>query len=257
MIDTVVTTLPDEIRYGVRTTGRRPVRGFETSDLNLQRQGVAKLLWQLLSQMDVDPQSGTGLMDCKKAARFMIDFFRPLSPSRYSFFTEMDEAQNVTSNVASLTRIKDPRQGIYPANRNGRSTRTPLRSFMHCKYTKSGQPAARLILPGKLTPPSLGGATPYEDAGSKLPRQPNGRYRHIASCSVEELIALGWDGAKYNSKTADHTWVPFICGYDSDPDDRYEPIDMQNGRRAGTIGIGDLVGAYMEVPGQGIVQLKK
>jgi hypothetical protein len=56
----------------------------------------------------------------------------------------------------------------------------------------------------------------------KFKRGPPGKYCHIASYSLQELLNLKWDGSLYHSDT----------GYDSDSDDEYEPIDIELGRRA-------------------------
>jgi hypothetical protein len=159
---------------------------------------------------------------------------------------------------------KNPLIGSYPYGRTGRGLQDPLAGFMYCKYTKAGKPCVRLIKPGKHTPYKVidqDVATPYQERGRKVPRQSNGKYRHIASYSMKELMALGWDGAKYcpqNYTALRGVWVPFICGYDSDPDDVYEPVDIGAGRKAGTIGIPpEEVGLYMNIPQNGIVQLRE
>ena len=95
--------------------------------------------------------------------------------------------------------------------------------------------------------------SPYRESGSKLPVGPNGKYRHIASYTMKELMALGWDGATYVSTrgqgrhAADSHHVPFVCGYDSDSEDEYEPIDIAKGKREGVIGIPQ-EGLYVNVP---------
>ena len=66
----------------------------------------------------------------------------------------------------------------------------------------------RLIKPGKRTPLIIDApleeqrqrgfershyiSTPYDEVGSKMTPQPNGKYHHIASYSIDELIELGW-----------------------------------------------------------------
>ena len=94
---------------------------------------------------------------------------------------------------------------------------------------------------------------PYEEMESKLERQPNGKYRHISSYSLDELIDLVWDGARCVSTKGKHAahgfFVPFVPGYDSDSEDEYEKIDIHAGKRAGTVGLPeDEVGLYMEFP---------
>lgn len=163
-------------------------------------------------------------------------------------------------------------EGSYPYGRTGKTPQEPVAGFCHFKYGKQGEPVVRLIKPGKYTPYKLSSdgdiSTPYEERGSKMKRERSAKYRHIASYSMEELIELGWDGAMYNSVRGRHAvkgcYVPFICGYDSDAEDDYEPINVQAGKLAGTIGLppGE-IGLYMILadlsnPDRGqVVQLKK
>lgn len=58
------------------------------------------------------------------------------------------------------------------------------------------------------------------------------------------------DEAMYVSTRGRHAakghYVPFICGYNSDAEDKYELIDIRHGKHAGTIGLpADEVGQYM------------
>jgi len=129
------------------------------------------------------------------------------------------------------------------------------------KYFKNGKNKVRIILPGKLTPyvnSSIDGdpnATeyPYQKGlstrGNQQVRLLNGKYRHIASYSLEELRKMGWDGAMYNGGTYDGVWVPFIDGYDSDPDHEYEPFDIAIAKRSGTAGTKNITGLCMSIPG--------
>ena len=234
--------------------------GFRASDLNLKCQGIAHLWGLLLSRLDRDA-SASSILDIDRAAAFMASFFENIPRERYIFFVETEEEQAESR--------RSPLEGSYPYGRTGKTARDPLKAFWHFKYSKRGKPDARLIKPGKYTPYLLSEdgdiSTPYTEEGSKLRRQPSGKYRHIASYSLDELIALGWDGAMYVSTRARHAanghYVPFIVGYDSDADDEYEPIDVRAGRRAGTIGLpNNEVGLYMEVPemsgGVQIVQIQ-
>jgi hypothetical protein len=204
-------------------------------------------------------------METDKAVAFMISYFQNVAKERYTFFVEKEEEQ------PQETR-RTPLEGSYPYGRTGKTSRDPFAGFVHFKYSKRGEPVARLIKPGKCTPyhptPSGDVATPYEEQGSKMKRAPSGKYRHIASYTIDELTELGWDGAMYSATKGRHAaiglYVPFICGYDSDADDDYEPINIQAGKRAGTIGLPpDETGRYMEIPdmrNQGqrqLVQLNK
>jgi len=127
---------------------------------------------------------------------------------------------------------------------------------MCLKYEKSGKHKARLIKPGKLTPyvnrtrNKDPGATefPYERLDNQQVMLEGGKYRHIASYSLEELRKMEWDGATYQGMTYQGTWVPFVSGYDSDPDHEYEDFDMDVARREGIAGQDD-VGKYMMTPG--------
>jgi hypothetical protein len=264
----MVATCPDEIRHGERTDGRRPLAGgFETSDTNLKWQALASMIGNTLRGLDADAAGGGTLGIGIDAAAFMNEYFEGIDEDHYTFITEVSAINN--------TDTSNPLLGSYPPGRTGRTMRDPLPAFMHYKYNKRGEPAVRLIKPGKRTPliidasleeqrrPDFDRAmhvrTPYEEKGSKQQRQSNGKYRHIADYSLDELVALGWDGAKYVA-SGDHEakglWCPFVCGYDSDPENQYDRIDVVAGKRAGTIGLPqDEVGLYMDFPKRGMVQL--
>jgi hypothetical protein len=150
-------------------------------------------------------------MDADRVVAFTSDFFQAIATERYTFFIETDEKPQLPR--------RSPLEGSYPYGRTGQTMRDPLLSFVHFKYNKRRQPVARLIKPGKYTPyaTSQDGeiCTPYEEQGSKVTRGRSGKYRHIASYSMEELISLGWDGAMYVStharRAATGHYVPFIC----------------------------------------------
>jgi hypothetical protein len=139
----------------------------------------------------------------------------------------------------------------YPARRHGKTMRRPLGGIMHFKYNIDGTPIARAVIPGKLTP--YQDPTPYFEDGSKLVKLPGGKYRHIASFSLEDLRRMGWDGAMYRSESLEE-WVPFVCGYDSDPEHEYEPVDIESAKAAGVVG-NPMRGLYAEMPTQGIIQI--
>ena len=159
----------------------------------------------------------------------------------------------------------------HPKGRTGRTRGDPLQGIMGFKYENSGKPKARLIKPGKLTPfinksfinDPIETEFPYE----QLPNQQvsmrhaltKEKYRHIATFSLEELCKLGWDGATYQGHTFEGEWVPFVSGYDSDPEHEYEDFDIAVAKRNGIVGQND-EGKYMVTPGIGgkssIVQLK-
>lgn len=251
VLDEALASYPETMRTGTTVGGRR-VRpgGFTSSDLNFKRQGMAQMWGLFLSRLDSNSGASSNLLDADKAALFTTKFFESIPKERYMFFVE-----DVDASMESTAR--NPLVGSYPYGRTGRTTRDPMQGFCHFKYSKRGKPVVRFIKPGKYTPfcPTNHGdvATPYEEQGSKLQRLSNGKYRHIASYSLDELIALGWDGAMYVSTKGRHAanglYVPFVVGYDSDEDDTYEPINVQAGKRAGTIGLpSDEVGLYMAIP---------
>jgi hypothetical protein len=246
-IHEIMSSFPEEARTG-NTMGGRKIKpgGFNASDLNFHRQGMAHMYGAMLAKLDSGDNNDMR-MDADRVVAFTSGFFRGIATERYTFFIENDEeARQPRGN---------PLEGSYPYGRTGRTTRDPLLSFIHFKLSKRGKAVARLIKPGKYTPYTTCEdgevCTPYEEQGSKMKRGRNGKYRHIASYSMEELISLGWDGAMYVSThghhAADGHYVPFICGYDSDADDDYEPIDIQAGKRAGTIGLSDDDGLNMSV----------
>lgn len=240
---------PDFMRTGKTMTGKKMRPGdFSTSDVSLKQQGRAYEWGIFLSQLDMN--STDAQQQVIKAVEFMVDFFRNISKEKYTFFVEND----VQVKVA---RMRNPREGSYPYGRTGKTPQDPLPGFLHFKYNKAGEPVVRVIKPGKHTPliltPDGEAQTPYKECGSKMPREPNGKYRHIASYSMEELVALGWDGATYTSTRGKHAavghHVPFVAGYDSDEEDDYEPINVAAGKRAGVIGLPpDENGLYMTIP---------
>jgi len=237
---------------------------FHTSDLNLKYQGLAHMWANMMSRLD-DENSGIGMAEyVRKVADFTAKFFEKIQRDRYTFFFEKEEQLSPTR--------RSPLEGSYPYGRTGKTMRDPLQAFWIFKFSKRGERAPRLIKPGKYTayhPNADGYAdSPYDQAavqGSRLSRGRSGRYRHIASYTLDELIDLGWDGAMYVTKgrhEAAGNYVPYIPGYDSDADDVYEPIDVQKGKREGVIGLPrEEVGLYMQLPDMGdggqIVQLRR
>ncbi len=123
-----------------------------------------------------------------------------------------------------------------------------VKAYWYYGYSKRGRPVSRMITPGSLTP--LRDAPVYHH-DNKLKRGRRGKYRHIASYSLAELLELNWDGSLYCSYTAGDLSVPFIPGYDSDSCDEYETIDIQRGKGEGIIGNDAKVGLYMSVPNAG------
>jgi hypothetical protein len=248
IIHEIMSSFPEETRTG-NTMGGRKMKpgGFNASDLNFGRQGMAHMYAAFLGKLDSGDNNDMR-MDADSVVAFTTDFFKDIDKERYTIFIEKDEEPQQPRRT--------PLEGSYPYGRTGRTMRDPLLSFIHYKYSKRGKPITRTIKPGKYTPyvTSQDGdiCTPYQEQGSKMKRERNGKFRHIASYSMEELISLGWDGAMYLSMQGRHAaeghYVPFICGYDSDPDDDYEPIDIQAGKRAGIIGLSDDDnGLYMSV----------
>jgi hypothetical protein len=253
IISSAITNYPEFMRTG-KTVGGREMKGFTKSDLNLKIQALAHFWGNLLAKLDANPSS----IDLAGIIDFMSNFFAAIPSKRYQFFVVKDEQLQPTR--------RSPLEGTYPYGRTGKTAQDPLPGFMHYKYSKSGQPVVRIIKPGRQTPyvmsPDGSAETPYEETGSKLPRQPNGKYKHIASYSMEELVDLGWDGATYTSTKGRHAarghHVPFICGYDSDEADTYEPIDLAAGKRNGVIGIPrEENGLFMTIPGpQGLQMMQ-
>lgn len=222
----------------------------------------------MLHGLDADGEKGAALGVGVDAAAYMNEYFGSMDKDHYTFVAEASEAD------ISMSAL-NPLLGSYPPGRTGRTMRDPLPSFVHFKYFKRGTPVFRYIVPGKRTPlvidaslaeqcrPDFDRAmhveTPYEEAGCKQQRQSNGKYRHIADYSLDELIALGWDGAKYvaqGNHAAKGLWCPFVCGYDSDSDNEYDTIDVTAGKKTGTVGLtDDEVGLYMDVAKKGVLQL--
>lgn len=250
IINQALQSFPEVMHSGKTVGGKRMKPGsFLTSDLNCRCQAMAHMWAALLSCLDVSASDDLSISIADKAATFMTRFFRDVPSERYRFVVETEELRT--------TLRRNPLEGSYPYGRTGKTTRDPLHGFFHLKYSKRGKPVARSIKPGKYTPFKLDSdgdiQTPYTETGSKVIPQPSGgKCRHIASYSLDELIDLGWDGAMYVSSQAQHSargqYVPFIVGYDSDEDDVYEPINIQAGNRAGTIGLPtDEIGMYMTI----------
>jgi len=137
---------------------------------------------------------------------------------------------------------------------SGRNMRDPIVQFGHWKHNKDGSLRIRFVYPGRLTPYIMDASPaeqrrrgfnrlehivmPYPEEGDKKVKLPNGKYRHISSFSLEELRKIGWDGAMTVSDTLqDAEYVPFVCGYDSDKDDEYEPVDVEKAKRRGLVGL--------------------
>jgi hypothetical protein len=251
-----MTAYPEDRHKGKTMGGKAMQPGsFPASDISMKRQVMAHMWGAMLSCLDSGLHDG--MLDVDKVIAFAVKFFQDVSKERYTFLIETDEKEV----------RRTPLEGSYPYGRTGNTQRDPLAGFCHFKYSKRGEPVVRFIKPGKYTPyhpTSDDVATPYEEQGSKMKMELSGKYRHIASYSVEKLVALGWDGAMYISSRGRHAakghYVPFICGYDSDADDTYEPIDIQAGKRAGTIGLSpDENGKFMGIPGRTgrqLVQIK-
>jgi hypothetical protein len=228
-----------ELRTGKSMGGRTMKQGsFLTSDLNMKRQGISVIWGTFLSQLDDHNGTAVEVMGVDKASTLMKNFFLNIRREEYIYFVKENEISTIHRN---------PLEGPYPYGRTGMTARDPLQGFLCLKYDKAGKPDTRIIKPGKLTPfiPGRGGfAAPLQWSGpgkSQLERLSNGKYRHIASYNLDELIDLGWDGAMYVSTRGRHAvidkYVPFINGYDSDSEDEYEPIDVEAGKRAGIIGL--------------------
>jgi hypothetical protein len=168
-------------------------------------------------------------------------------------------------NPMAESTVHDRRWG------SGQSLRDPIAQFIHFKYNKDGSNRALFVYPGRLTPYIMDAtpaqqrardfkradhiSTPYQEEGDKKVRLPSGKYRHIADFSVKELRKMGWDGAMAVSmETCRGEYVPFVCGYDSDKEDEYEPVDLEKARESGLLGLPPGSGTYCELALQGSIQ---
>lgn len=189
-------------------------------------------------------------------------------------FCKLIPGTKVKKNSEMAPNPLDPSLHYDPRRRGTR--REALAGICHFKYKKNGEQKMRLLKPGKLTPYIMNASpreqrrrgfrasdhieTPYEEQGSKAVPLPNGKYRHLASFSLEGLRRLGWDGAMYTALEGRHAatgmFVPFVCCYDSDPDDEYEPFDVQKARNAGIVGLSaEDDGAFFDVPSRGLMKM--
>jgi hypothetical protein len=247
-----------ELRSGKTMTGST-LKGFTATDLNFKIQGLAHFWGHLLSALDHDyTDQLSPIFDLDKIAAFTKSFFDKVEKSRYIFFAEEEKI--------TAANKRNPLEGSYPFGRTGKTMGDPLLGYWSYGFSKRGERESRLVIPGRLTPLEVSEeGLPVYIGAKKLQLGSRGKYRHIASYSLEELLALNWDGSLYVSTRAKHAangyHVPFIPGYDSDSEDEYEPIDIQNGKQQGTIGISDAqVGLYMEFPfddGTKLVQLSR
>jgi hypothetical protein len=235
-----------ELRSGKAMKGST-LKSFTASDLNFKIQGLAHFWGHLLSALEQDyTDQLSPIFDLDKIAAFTKSFFDKVEKSRYIFFVEEEKVTAANKH--------NPLEGSYPFGRTGKTMGDPLLVYWSYGFSKRGGRESRLVIPGRLTPleVSLEGSPVYLDE-KKLKLGSRGKYRHIASYSLDELLALNWDGSLYVSTRAKHAasgyHVPFIPGYVSDSGDEYEPIDIQRGKQQGTIGLSDAqVGLYMEFP---------
>ena len=184
--------------------------------------------------------------DVEKASAFTKSFFDQVEKSSYLFFVE--EGNN------SISHRRNPLEGTYPIGRTGKTSSDPLQAFWYYNVLQRDKAAvaARVIVPGRHTP-VLDQLLPVYQRRKKLERGSSGKYRHIASYSLDELVDLKWDGSLYFSEKGYHAangyHVPFIPGYDSDSADDYEPIDVKRGKQEGVIGLSkDQIGLFITVP---------
>ncbi|GAX22654.1 hypothetical protein FisN_17Lh147 [Fistulifera solaris] len=235
-----------ELRTGKAMTGSS-LKGFTASDLNFTIQGLAHFWGHLLSALDQDyTDQLSPIFDLDKIAAFTKSFFEKVEKSRYIFFVK-EEKITAANN-------RNPLEGSYPFGRTGKTMGDPLLGYWSYAFSKRGERESRLVIPGRLTPLEVSEeGLPVYIGAKKLKLGSRGKFRHIASYSLNELLALNWDGSLYVSTRAKHAangyHVPFIPGYDSDSEDEYEPIDIQRGKQQGTISLSDAqVGLYMEFP---------
>lgn len=235
-----------------RTTSGRIIKpgSFKASDLNIIRQGVSNYWGAMMCHLDHEPAVEDKVLDdLEKVSAFTERFFSNVSREEYVFFVKASEC-------SFMPERRNPLKGPYPYGRTGLTIDEPLQGYIYARFNRSGKLDSRMIYPGKITPfkPDAGGfAQPIlrgEKDDSKVVLLPNGKYRHIASYTLDELIDFGWDGSWYTSSRGKHDatdmFVPFIDGYDSDEEEEYEPFDVEAGKRAGTIGRPtELKGRYM------------
>jgi hypothetical protein len=228
------------------TPGLRSARDIAVSsfDMNMKFEWWLHSWAHILSSVDKgNTENISPEFDLDEIAAFTKSFFEDIKTSRYAFFVDEEETTEAVTP-------RNPLEVSYPYGRTGRTPFDPLQGYVSYHESKRGNPVWRLIIPGTLAP-LLEGVTVY-NGENKLKRGPRGKYRHIASYGLQELIDLQWDGSLTSSKTVKGYSVPFIPGYDSDSDDEYEPIDIERGRREGTIGLSDSqVELYLLVPGPG------
>ncbi|GAX23809.1 hypothetical protein FisN_20Hu009 [Fistulifera solaris] len=211
----------------------KALKGFTASDVNNKHQGLAHIWGLLLSFLDNNsPELLLPAYNADEICKFTRSFFSQVDKTRYTFFVEEE-------NIPKEDQ-RNPLKGSYPYGRTGKTANDPLHAYLCFGLSRRGTLNARLITPGHLTPRE---GLPSYDGEKKLKRGPSGKYRHIASYSLEELLDLIWDGSLYvptkGSHEVDGHHVPFIPGYDSDSEDEYEPIDIERGLREGTVGLSD------------------
>ena len=182
------------------------------SQISKKNQALSHFIGELLGNLDdikIKPKELS--IDYNFASKFMEDFFGKIPRSAFTFFAEEDKEvmESISCRLSNISlQQRNPLLGSYPVGRTGRTSRDPLAVFFHFKLSKAGERVARLIKPGMKTPFIVAASpeqqrqrgfqrsdfisTPYEEVGSKMLPLPNGKYRHIASYSIEELILLGW-----------------------------------------------------------------
>lgn len=64
--------------------------GFNASDLNFQRQGMAHMYAAMLVKLDSGDNNDMR-MDADRVVAFTSDFFQDIAKERYTFFIEKDE----------------------------------------------------------------------------------------------------------------------------------------------------------------------
>lgn len=270
-VSQLIWSCPDEVRHGARVDGSRVKNGFEVSDVNLEYQAYSFIYSKILNELDKDPNCAIG----KTCAEFMKTYFTTsINKNDYSFLIDNQNENshldhcgihdNDDGNMRGTTLSKTTLLGPnpidvalrYPRHSDG-SIENPIKSAFLCKYSKSHEVKARIIIPGKLS--KCQGEVDPPRSPQLIPLS-SGKFRHIASFSLKELRQLGWDGSLYHSKSVG-TWVPYINGYDSDDNDSYEPFDRKEARHNGIIGLPiDLIKKYMMVYNterMEVVQLKK
>jgi hypothetical protein len=231
----------------------------------------------LLPYLFVDPSSlePSQASAASLAATVAVAIFGGVVWRSWNHFSSSRNASVSPSLMATTAISKSLYNGVldplnphlhHPRGRTGKTKSDPILAFFHFKFDRSGYKRARLVKPGKLTPLVVNEAnesmSPYDESYECDQSSEGGKirkHRHIASYTRQELDDLKWDGAMYNSlRTCKGLWVPFVSGYDSDPDFEYEEFDSAEQFRQQIVGLPrDEVGCVMKLPTGDLIRLQR